>query len=292
MQVRGQSMKTSVVLCTYNSAAYIRAQLDSILRQSRPVDEILIGDDLSTDSTGEILAEYAARNPGLFQLFFHPIQLGTIANYNFLLPKASGSGIFLSDHDDVWVNNKVEAMMKIIEADEKCLMLFSDGSLIDSVGRPIEGSLWSNYRFGKARQIHWRVSNGRAVQDLSHNNNTATGATVMLRRCLLDGILPIEAPPNYWHDCYLALHAACRNGLRFTSAKLIKYRIHGSQQVGLLGAPPPKNTKTIELPDFLSKMRRLYPRYKSSIGGRSLVYRMKTEIRPVLRSNRASRSIH
>ena len=35
-------MTTSVALCTYNGAQYLKQQLDSILGQTRPVDEIVI----------------------------------------------------------------------------------------------------------------------------------------------------------------------------------------------------------------------------------------------------------
>jgi glycosyltransferase involved in cell wall biosynthesis len=56
----------SVALCTYNGEKYIRQQLDSILTQTMPVDEIVIHDDCSTDSTYEILTDYASRYPRIF----------------------------------------------------------------------------------------------------------------------------------------------------------------------------------------------------------------------------------
>lgn len=55
-------MKTvSVILASYNGGKYIRNQLDSILAQTYPVYEILIGDDGSTDDTIPILNEYAGK---------------------------------------------------------------------------------------------------------------------------------------------------------------------------------------------------------------------------------------
>ena len=46
---------TSVALCTYNGERYIREQLQSIFNQSMPVDEVVIGDDGSSDATMAIL---------------------------------------------------------------------------------------------------------------------------------------------------------------------------------------------------------------------------------------------
>ena len=45
----------SIVLCTYNGEKYLREQLDSILKQSYPIHEIVIQDDNSADGTWDIL---------------------------------------------------------------------------------------------------------------------------------------------------------------------------------------------------------------------------------------------
>ena len=44
-------MRVSVVLATYNGSEYVEAQLDSVVRQSRPPDEIVVYDDGSSDDT-------------------------------------------------------------------------------------------------------------------------------------------------------------------------------------------------------------------------------------------------
>ena len=48
-------MTTSVAMCTYNGALFVREQLQSILSQNKPVDEIIICDDCSTDDTTNII---------------------------------------------------------------------------------------------------------------------------------------------------------------------------------------------------------------------------------------------
>lgn len=44
-------MKLSVLICTYNGEKYIKEQLESVLNQSRPIDEIVVSDDNSSDNT-------------------------------------------------------------------------------------------------------------------------------------------------------------------------------------------------------------------------------------------------
>ncbi len=51
-------MKISIALCTYNGERFLREQLDSISRQTRLPDEVVIGDDCSTDKTLEILESW------------------------------------------------------------------------------------------------------------------------------------------------------------------------------------------------------------------------------------------
>ena len=53
----------SIVVLTYNHEKYIRKCLDSILMQNVNFSfEIIIGDDLSTDQTAQIITEYQEKN--------------------------------------------------------------------------------------------------------------------------------------------------------------------------------------------------------------------------------------
>ena len=56
-------MKLSVIVPAYNAEKTIRKCLDSILHQTRPVDELIVINDGSTDATGQILHEYTERFP-------------------------------------------------------------------------------------------------------------------------------------------------------------------------------------------------------------------------------------
>lgn len=75
----------SVVVLTYNQAVYIGRAMDGILSQKTDFPfEILVGDDASTDGTGEILQEYAKKYPGRIRLFLWEENLGASRNINYL----------------------------------------------------------------------------------------------------------------------------------------------------------------------------------------------------------------
>ena len=83
----------SVALCTYNGERYIRDQLDSILSQTMTVDEIIIRDDCSRDSTCVILEDYASRYPQIDFKTLYPVlvMLNEIHGDLTLLDKAQYS---------------------------------------------------------------------------------------------------------------------------------------------------------------------------------------------------------
>ena len=62
----------------YNGENYLNEQLDSILHQTRKVDEIVICDDRSTDHTFELLETYAKQNPGLFKVVKNETNLRSV----------------------------------------------------------------------------------------------------------------------------------------------------------------------------------------------------------------------
>lgn len=55
-------MKISVLMSTYNGEKYIEEQMDSLVNQTRAIDEIIMIDDCSTDGTVEIIRDYISKH--------------------------------------------------------------------------------------------------------------------------------------------------------------------------------------------------------------------------------------
>lgn len=110
----------SVCIATYNGEKYIREQLDSILSQLGPDDEVVVSDDGSTDSTLDIVKSY---QDARIKVYHHDSSSVTTKflldkpthNFENALRHANGDIIFLSDQDDVWIGGKVEALMKELQ---------------------------------------------------------------------------------------------------------------------------------------------------------------------------------
>ena len=99
-------MKVSVALCTYNGEKYIEQQLNSILNQNYPVEEIQIGDDGSSDKTIDIIDSFRKKFDRLY-LTINERRLGPLKNFENTIKRCRGQYICLADQDDIWYPEKL-----------------------------------------------------------------------------------------------------------------------------------------------------------------------------------------
>jgi glycosyltransferase involved in cell wall biosynthesis len=195
----------SVCLASHNGARFIRAQVESILASSR-VAELLVSDDGSTDETLQLLQ--AMRDPRL-KLLAGP-RRGVVRNFEFLLGQAAGEYIFLSDQDDIWLEQKVERMAEALrDAD----LAVSDCSIVDEQLRVIAPSFFEA-----------RGSGPGVVKNLWRNSYL--GCCMAFRRQVLDYVLPFPASIPM-HDWWIGLMVNLRGRVRFLDEALVRYRRHG-----------------------------------------------------------------
>src|SRR5690349_6024675 len=125
-------LSLSIALASYNGGRYIREQLDSIARQTRLPDELVISDDASTDSTPEIIEEFARSAPFPVHFLKNSERLGAIGNFEAAIRACKGTIIFLCDQDDVWYPEKVALMEECFIDHPEAGAVFSDGDVVDA----------------------------------------------------------------------------------------------------------------------------------------------------------------
>lgn len=222
-------VKLSVAMCTYNGADFISEQLESIVAQSRPPDEIVVCDDGSTDETQALLKEFAATSPVPASLHFNETNLGSIRNFEKAIRLCSGDVIALSDQDDVWRADKLELIEEAFRKAPKAGVVFSDAEIVDENLKPLERRMWDEIDF----DAHKRklVRTGRALEVLI-TGWTVTGATMAFRSEFVKLSLPIPEGIAMIHDGWIALTVAAAADVIMIEEPLIKYRQHGKQQIG------------------------------------------------------------
>jgi len=223
----------SVALCTYNGEKYIEEQLNSILKQTLPVDEIVICDDGSTDRTLQIIASLNNDTNPTIHVHHNETNIGPIRNFLKAINLCSGDIIFLSDQDDIWFPNKVETIYNYFKSHIQTDALFTDAILIDSNGRLFNDNytLWSYYFDDISRK---RCEIGLMIEEFCTTAH-ATGATMAFRKQLTK-----RFPQRYdiWHDEMIARLAVSSHSLAYLPECLIRYRIHNNQQIGISSYKP------------------------------------------------------
>lgn len=229
----------SVVMCTYQGANYLEEQLRSILGQSVPIDELVVGDDGSTDGSLElvraIVDEYR-EDPTRPRLHYvelgrdpeqHAEPFGVARNFERALAAASGEFIALSDQDDRWHPERLQRVLAVFDGSERIGLVHGDAALVDAEGSPLGVTLFEALGVSAAELAE--IDAGRGFEALLRRN-LVTGATAVLRSSVRDAALPI--PPGWIHDEWLAIVAAATGATAVLRDPLVDYRQHGGNQIG------------------------------------------------------------
>lgn len=198
----------SVCMATYNGEKYIKAQIESILRQLGDTDELVISDDGSTDKTVSIIKDINDPRICLYQ----STHLGVVRNFESALKACRGEYIFLSDQDDLWTPNKILKSLKILQ--KGYMLVMSDCQFIN------DDSETTAETFFKLRP---------PKKGLLSNllKNSFMGCCMAFQRPVLEKALPF--PPNVpMHDWWLGLVALQIGSVFFTNDKLVYYRRHST----------------------------------------------------------------
>ena len=273
-----ENLMISVAMATYNGEQYLQAQLNSILQQSLPVDEIIIVDDCSTDKTVSFIEKYQNEDSRVL-LFQNMKNLGYKLNFKKALSKCKGDYIFLCDQDDIWDVDKVKDMISVLKEHPAIISLASSFREIDQNDRPVEVKL-----------IPGRSNNNLLLKPVEKNaliemtldefvfHNYFQGCSMVIKKELRNKFEEkfIDTLP---HDWVLNIIASAEKGMYFYNKPLFSYRIHDKNTIGLPDNQKPTVKQKLnrifnydiraafaqERFDSLSAIKEIYPEYYESV---------------------------
>lgn len=199
----------SVCIATYNGEQYIAEQLRSILKQLNDDDEIVISDDGSKDNT---LSVVRGINDSRIKIYINNGIHGFTHNFENALSKSNGDIIFLSDQDDIWVENKAQIVLKELK---KVDFVTHDCITVDSEMNVLSKSRFKDFNMKGGFWKHMVKSR-------------FLGCCMAFRRNVLEISIPFPLRDDLVeHDIWIAAIAFKYFEYSLINEPLIYYRRHG-----------------------------------------------------------------
>lgn len=206
------SPNVSIIIPTYNKVEYLKQAINSILQQTYKNYELIVVDDGSTDKTFDYLQQLNAKE-------IRPIRLlenkGVSYARNVGIRSAKGNYIAFLDHDDIWLPEKLERQMKILEYNKEIDAIYTGYIIYDKI---------KNKMVGK----HVPEKRGKIFKELLRENFIGTASTVIVRRekLLCTELFDEEMLVSQDRDLWIRLAKYCN--FEFIKEPLVIYTIHGT----------------------------------------------------------------
>lgn len=201
-------IRVSVCMPLYNGLPYVKEQLNSILAQLAPNDEVVVSDDGSTD---ESLAWLGSLNDPRIRILQGKPARHPSYNLEKALNAARGEYILLADQDDVWLPGKVNQMLEALQHHS---LVVHDCSVTDESLQIQVPSFMAHH--GSSAGF-WK----------NLIKNSFLGCCMGFRRSILKKALPFPRPLPM-HDSWLGLVATVWFEVTFLPVPLLLYRRHGA----------------------------------------------------------------
>jgi glycosyltransferase involved in cell wall biosynthesis len=211
---RSGEPRISACMAAYNGGPFVKAQMQSILTQLGPNDELVVVDDCSKDDTVERIEQVGDARVKLLR---HERNAGVVATFEDALRCATGEVLFLCDDDDLWAPTKVQRFMEVFASRPDVEIVSSRVRIIDENDRPLPHSRIN--RQGRFLPGFWR--------NLIVNHYQ--GSAMAIRASLLVRVLPLPARGSFLHDVWIGTRSELLGGKTyFIDEDLLYYRRHSS----------------------------------------------------------------
>ena len=217
----------SILMAVYEPRMdWLKEQLLSLNAQTYPNLKLYVRDDCSTAVPYE---EIKACVRECIHAFPYEIQrneenLGSNKTFERLTQEAEGEYFACCDQDDVW---QPEKLLKLEE-----LLSTSDGNLICSDVMVIDGTGDVSARSITELRPRHVFLQGRDLAATLIYRNFVIGCTMLIRERCAKAALPFAE--HMVHDHYLAFCCSMEGAILVCPECLVKYRIHGNNQTGVL----------------------------------------------------------
>ena len=215
------SPHVTVGMPVYNGERHVRQAIDSVLSQTFRGLELVISDNGSTDATGRICRECAARDPRV-RYYRSDRNRGAAWNFNRVVELARGEFFKWQCHDDYCAPTFVEKCLEVVHGDPGVVLCYPQFVRVDDQGRQLivkrSRILGAAEPYARFRSVIYRRDSCEEIYGV-----TRTG---VLRKTALIG------PYSNSDDTFLA-ELILYGQFREIPEPLFFYRVHSAQSTGM-----------------------------------------------------------
>ena len=203
----------SILMNCFNGERYLREALDSILNQTYSNWELIFWDNQSTDNSAAIVKGY---NDSRIKYYYSPEHTVLGKARNLALKKVRGEWLAFLDVDDLWMPDKLEKQVSLINRDETDLgFVYGRSEIFYETGSK------KSFVFKKGE----RLPEGYIFKELAKNNFIPfLSGLVNMNKFIQIGGFPEDFKNST--DYYMYLHLAYRYPVRAVQDVCCRYRIH------------------------------------------------------------------
>ncbi len=229
--------KVSILMAIYKpNIDWLIEQIKSLDCQTYSNIDLLVWNDCPED-----LTDYS----GIYKTYLHRIPFSIVKGekncgsnkaFERLTKMAKSDYVAYCDQDDVWLPDKIETLVAVAESTGAKLVC-GDMFVIDGNSKLVAKSI-SEVR------PHHVFYDGKDQFEFLCSRNFVVGCTTLVETSFAKKVVPF--PDEFVHDWWLALNAALDGRVIIVKKQLIKYRIHGNNQTGVM-------TGVVTKGDYLAK---------------------------------------
>ncbi|MCC5613934.1 glycosyltransferase [Nostoc sp. CHAB 5836] len=224
----------SVIIASYNYGSFLVEAIESVLRQTRMPDEILITDDASEDNTYEIAEFYRSKYPHLIKVNRNQENLGIVKHFNKAISLTNSDYITFLGADNRYRSDFIEKTSLVLDEYSDVAIVYSDFALFGSRAKVVYDSFPEHQRGSIKGDSFFIVNfpdfNDTAKHELLTKANFIHGSS-MYRRQAFDEvggyIDQANLPEDY--NLFLRIVKAGWNALR-VPFPILEYRQHSKSQ--------------------------------------------------------------
>ena len=226
--------RVSVLMPSYNHAAYVKQAVESVLSQSFTDLELVITDDGSVDETVTIIEQF---DDPRISLEVFKTNRGAAEATNRCLERARGEFIALLNSDDFFLPDKITLQMQQLSRHKDLAAVFSQACFVDDWGSavaPERNPFASLFTTVLSDRYEW-------LNSFFFNGNGLCHPTVLMRREVCDELGPYDVSLRQLYDFDMWVRLCARHQIAVMPEALLAYRV--LTDGGNMSAPGPSASR-------------------------------------------------